>query len=145
MLLLLELSKEEDALLADDANDGVGHLAQYVDDNILRGNTSGANTGARSRFVPACAASLADIRGWLLRISEQANGAVMLDRAIEPQTRETYEFAHISLMQQHELLAVILCYAIERHMAIEGDFVDFLRDFRRASRYDYSVGKDFTF
>ncbi|KAI0456135.1 nucleoporin Nup186/Nup192/Nup205 [Xylaria acuta] len=139
MLLLLELSKEEDELLADDGNDDLGRLSQYVNQNILRSNTCGANTGARSRFVPACATSLADIRGWLLRISEQVNGAAMLGRATELQTRETYEFAHISLMQQHELLAIILCYAIERHMAIEGDFVDFLRDFRRASRYDYSI------
>ncbi|RYC64479.1 hypothetical protein CHU98_g1695 [Xylaria longipes] len=139
MLLLLELSKEEDELLADNANEDLGRLSQYVNQNILRGNTSGVNTGARSRFVPACATSLADIRGWLLKISEQVNGAAMLGRTTELQTRETYEFTHISLMQQHELLAIILGYAIERHMAIEGDFVDFLRDFRRAGKYDYSI------
>ncbi|KAI0552938.1 nucleoporin Nup186/Nup192/Nup205 [Xylaria curta] len=139
MLLLLELSKEEDELLADGADDDLGRLSQYVNRNILRGNASGANAGARARFVPACATSLADIRGWLLRISEQVNGAAMLGRATDLQTRETYEFAHISLMQQHELLAVILCSAIEKHMANEGDFIEFLYDFRSASRYDYSI------
>ncbi|KAI1742195.1 nucleoporin Nup186/Nup192/Nup205 [Xylaria scruposa] len=139
MLLLLELSKEEEELLADGADDDLGRLSQYVDRNILRGDTGGANTGARARFVPACATSLADIRGWLLRISEQVNGAAMLGRATDLQTRETYEFAHISLMQQHELLAVILCSAIEKHKAVEGDFIEFLYDFRSASKYDYSI------
>jgi nuclear pore complex protein Nup205 len=143
MLLLLELSKEEDDLLADDVGDDLGRLSPYVDYNILRGNTPGAaNTGAKPRFVPACAAALADIRAWLQKLSEQVNGAAMLGRTTDLQTQETFEFTHISLMQQHELLAVILCYAIEKHKAIENDFVAFLRDFRRASRYDYSIGED---
>ncbi|KAI1167549.1 nucleoporin Nup186/Nup192/Nup205 [Nemania serpens] len=140
MLLLLELFKEEDELLADDDGDSLGRLGQYVNRNILRGNGSGAaDTGARSRFVPACAAALADIRAWLQKISEQVRGAAMLGRATEPQTQEAYEFTHISLMQQHELLAVILSYAVERQMAAESDFVSFLGDFRRASKYDYFI------
>lgn len=142
MLLLLELFKEEDELLADDDGDSLGRLGQYVNRNILRGNGSGAaDTGARSRFVPACAAALADIRAWLQKISEQVRGAAMLGRATEPQTQEAYEFTHISLMQQHELLAVILSYAVERQMAAESDFVSFLGDFRRASKYDYFIGE----
>ncbi|GAW24327.1 hypothetical protein ANO14919_139110 [Xylariales sp. No.14919] len=140
MLLLLELSKEEEELLADDDGDDLGRLGQYVNYHILRGNTPGAaETNARPRFVPASIAALADIRAWLQKLSEQMNGAAILGRATELQAQETYEFTHISLMQQHELLAVILCYAVERHMAIEGDFIDFLDVFRGASRYDYSI------
>ncbi|KAI2630504.1 nucleoporin Nup186/Nup192/Nup205 [Xylaria nigripes] len=140
MLLLLELSKEEDELLADDAGGDLGRLGQYVNRNILRGNTPGAEkTGARQRFVPACATALADIRSWLQKLSEQMNGAAILGRATEPQAQENFEFVHISLMQQHELLAVILCYAIEKHAAAESDFVDFLRHFKLADRYDYSI------
>ncbi|KAI0202203.1 nucleoporin Nup186/Nup192/Nup205 [Astrocystis sublimbata] len=139
MVLLLELSKEEDELLADAASNDLGLLSQYVNQNILRDKTGGGNGVVQTRFVPACASSLADIRGWLLKISEHVNGAAMLGRATELHTRETYEFAHISLMQQHELLAVILCYAIERHMATDADFLEFLPNFRRASRYDYSI------
>ncbi|KAI1126694.1 nucleoporin Nup186/Nup192/Nup205 [Nemania abortiva] len=140
MLVLLELAKEEDELLADDNGDSLGRLGKYVNDNILRGNDPCAiKTGAQQRFVPACAAAQADIRAWLQKLPEQMNGAVILGRATEPQTQETYEFTYISLMQQHETLAVILCYAIERQVAIESDFIDFLRDFKRAARYDYSI------
>ncbi|KAI1369047.1 nucleoporin Nup186/Nup192/Nup205 [Xylaria arbuscula] len=140
MLLLLELSKEEDELLADDDGDDLGQLGQYVTQNILRGIIPGAaKSKPRARFVPACATALADIRTWLQRLSEQVNGAALLGRATELETQETYEFTHINLMQQHELLAVILCYAIERHMAIESDFVNFLREFRRANRYDFFI------
>ncbi|KAI1427043.1 nucleoporin Nup186/Nup192/Nup205 [Xylaria sp. FL1777] len=140
MLLLLELSKEEDDLLADDNSDDLGRLGQYVSHNILRNNIPGAaNNQTRPRFVPACAAALADIRAWLQKLSEKLNGAAMLGRVTDLETQETYEFTHISLMQQHELLAVILCYAIERHTANEADFTHFLLDFRRASRYDYSI------
>lgn len=142
MLLLLELFKEEDELLADDDGDSLGRLGQYVNRNILRAPVSGAaDAGVRSRFVPACTAALADIRAWLQKLSEQVRGAAMLGRPTEPQTQEAYEFTHISLMQQHELLAVILSYAVERHMAAESDFVSFLGDLRRASRYDYFIGE----
>ncbi|KAJ8123256.1 hypothetical protein ONZ43_g746 [Nemania bipapillata] len=137
MLLVLELSKEEDELLADDDGDNLGRLGGYVNENILRGNTPAA--AARTRFVPACATTLADIRAWLQKLPEQMNGAAILGRATEPQTHETYEFTHISLMQQHETLALILCCAVERQMAVESDFVDFLRDFKRTTRYDYSI------
>ncbi|KAJ8125431.1 hypothetical protein O1611_g8208 [Lasiodiplodia mahajangana] len=138
MLVLLELFKEADELLADDDGDSLGRLGEYVNVNILRSNTPPI-PGARPRFVPACAAALADIRAWLQKLSERMNGAAILGRATEPQTQETYEFTYISLMQQHETLAVVLCYAIERQMAAENDFVDFLRDFKRATRYDYSI------
>ncbi|TGJ87705.1 hypothetical protein E0Z10_g1019 [Xylaria hypoxylon] len=135
-----EARLEEDELLADDNGDDLGRIGQYVNYHILRGNSPGAaDAKAKLRFVPASAAALADIRAWLQKLSEQVNGAAMLGRATELQTQEAYEFTHISLMQQHELLAVILCYAIERHMAVEGDFVNFLGDFRGAGRYDYSI------
>ncbi|KAI1313632.1 nucleoporin Nup186/Nup192/Nup205 [Xylaria venustula] len=140
MLLLLELSKEEDELLADDNGDDLGRLGHYVNHNILRRKTPGAaETQHQQQFVPACTAALADVRAWLQKLSEQVNGAAILGRATDPETVEIYEYTHISLMQQHELLAVILCYAIERHSASEVDFARFIVEFRRASRYDYSI------
>ncbi|GAP86460.1 putative nuclear pore complex subunit [Rosellinia necatrix] len=140
MLLLLELSKEEEELLADDDNNELGGLTEYVQHNILRSGSPGAvNAGARPRVVPACATALVHIRAWIQKLSDQVNGAAMLGRVTELQTQETYEFTHISLMQQHELLAVILCYTIERHMAVESDFLEFIRGFRRVVRYDYSI------
>ncbi|KAI1355644.1 nucleoporin Nup186/Nup192/Nup205 [Xylaria sp. FL0043] len=140
MLLLLELSKEEDDLLTDQDGDDLGRLGQYVNHNILRANIPGAaKVGHKTKFVPACAATLANIRAWLQKLAEQVNSAAILGRATDPETREIYEFTHISLMQQHELLAVILCYAIRRNTADAADFTNFLLDFRRATRYDYSI------
>ncbi|KAI0011756.1 nucleoporin Nup186/Nup192/Nup205 [Xylariaceae sp. FL0662B] len=140
MMLLLELSKEEDELLGDDLGDDLGDLGQYVNDNILRGRTPGVTTpGPQPRFVPACVAAMRDIRVWLHKLSEQVTSATVLGRADELQFQETVEFTHISLIQQHELLSVILCFAIEKHVALEQDFVDFIRIFRQATRYDTSI------
>ncbi|KAI0435098.1 nucleoporin Nup186/Nup192/Nup205 [Xylaria sp. FL1042] len=140
MLLLLELAKEENDLLTEHDGDDLGRLSQYVKHNILRCNIPGAAKIERKpKFIPACTAALADIRAWLQKLAEQVNSAAILGRATDPETREIYEFTHISLMQQHDLLAVILCYAIEGNTADEADFNNFLLDFRRATRYDYPI------
>ncbi|KAL7626804.1 hypothetical protein AAE478_003578 [Parahypoxylon ruwenzoriense] len=140
MLLLLELSKEEDELLAEDVGDDLGYLGQYVNENILRANLPGATTtSSQPRFVPTCMATMRDIRVWLQRLSEQVTSATVLGRAGEAQFQETIEFTHISLIQQHELLSVILCYAIEKHVAVEEDFVNLLRILKQATRYDSSI------
>ncbi|KAI1504165.1 nucleoporin Nup186/Nup192/Nup205 [Biscogniauxia marginata] len=136
MLSLLELSKEEDELLADDHGDDLGELGQYVNENILRANLPGVNT---SRFVPACTATMRDVRTWLQKLVEQVAGATMLGRTTEANFQETIEFTYISLVQQHELLSIILSYAIEKHVATEDDFVNFLQEFRRSPRYDFSI------
>ncbi|KAI0148496.1 nucleoporin Nup186/Nup192/Nup205 [Xylariaceae sp. FL1272] len=140
MLLLLEFAKEEDEFQDDGVEGDFGRVSQYVNLNILRGNTSGAlNSATRHKFVPACMAAMADIRAWLQRISEHVNSAAVLGRAPDPAAQETIEFSRMSLMQQHELLAIILCYAIDNHMANESDFINFLQVFRNASRYDFSI------
>ncbi|KAI1074456.1 nucleoporin Nup186/Nup192/Nup205 [Whalleya microplaca] len=140
MLLLLELSKEEEELLDQDNGDDLGYLSQYVDVNILRGTPPDpTDHKPLPRFVPACVATMHDIRVWLRRLSEQVTSASVLGRADELQFQETVEFTHISLIQQHELLSVILCYAIEKRKADQQDFVDFIRIFRQATRYDTSI------
>ncbi|KAI1335715.1 nucleoporin Nup186/Nup192/Nup205 [Xylariaceae sp. FL0016] len=140
MLLLLELSKEEDQLIDDGLGDELGQLGQYVSENILRGNTPGMTpSSTQQRFVPACVATMRDIRAGLQKLAEQVAGATMLGRATELQFQETIEFTHISLMQQHELLAVILCFAIDKHVSTEDDFVEFQREFRKSTRYDFST------
>ncbi|KAI0841595.1 nucleoporin Nup186/Nup192/Nup205 [Hypoxylon sp. FL0890] len=137
MLLLLQLSKEEDELLREDDGDDLGNLSQYVSENILRENLPGiTNTPSQPKFVPTCTATMHDIRVWLQRLSEQVTSATVLGRATEAQFQETVELTFVSLIQQHELLSVILCYAIEKNVAVEGDFIDFLRVLKQATRYD---------
>ncbi|KAI1758752.1 nucleoporin Nup186/Nup192/Nup205 [Hypoxylon sp. FL1150] len=137
IVLLLELSKEEDDLLAEGITDDVGYLSQYVSENILRVSAPGAaTTPPQSRFVPVCMAAMHDIRMWLQKLSESVTNAAVLGRTGEAQFQETIEFTYLSLTQQHEFLAVILSYAIERHVATEADFIDFLRVLKQANRYD---------
>ncbi|KAI0887191.1 nucleoporin Nup186/Nup192/Nup205 [Annulohypoxylon maeteangense] len=140
MLLLLELAKEEDELVAEDVGENIGSLgslSRYVSENILRENLPGiTNSPSQPRFVPACVSTMGDIRMWLQKLAEQVASASVLGVASEAQFQETVELTYVSLVQQHELLSVILCYAIEKHVAIENDFIDFLRILKQATRYD---------
>lgn len=146
MLLLLELSKEEEQLLDEDIGDSLGYLGQYVNENILRASVpaaGAANSLSRPRFVPACMATMHEIRGWLQRLTEQVTSAAVLGRASEVQFQETIELTYISLIQQHELLSVILCHAIEKHVAVEQDFIDFLRVLKMSTRYDSCTSESY--
>ncbi|KAI6091177.1 nucleoporin Nup186/Nup192/Nup205 [Hypoxylon rubiginosum] len=137
IVLLLELTKEEDELLAEGIADDIGYLGQYVSEHILRVGPPGApRTPAHSRFVPVCTTTMHDIRMWLQKLSDLVTSGAMLGRTDEAQFQETVKFTYMSLTQQHEYLAVILSYAIEKHVAIEEDFIDFLRVLKRATRYD---------
>ncbi|KAI1393831.1 nucleoporin Nup186/Nup192/Nup205 [Hypoxylon trugodes] len=137
MVLLLELSKEEDELLAEDVGDDLGMLSQYVGANILHMNIPGVtNTSSKPRFIPTCMTTMHDIRTWLQRLSEQAASAAVLGRATEAQFQEIMEFTYVTLTQQHERLAVMLCYAIEKHVAVESDFIEFIRLVKQATKYD---------
>ncbi|KAI1212421.1 nucleoporin Nup186/Nup192/Nup205 [Annulohypoxylon truncatum] len=140
MLLLLELAKEEDEIVAEGVGENLGalgSLSRYVSENILRENLPGiTNSPSQPRFVPTCASTMGDIRTWLQKLAEQVASAAVLGVASEARFQETVEFTYVSLTQQHELLSVILCHAIEKHVAIENDFLDFLRILKQATRYD---------
>ncbi|KAI1457229.1 nucleoporin Nup186/Nup192/Nup205 [Annulohypoxylon moriforme] len=140
MLLLLELAKEEDELAAEEVGENpgsLGNLSRYVSENILRENLPGiTNSPSQPRFVPACMSTMGDIRTWLQKLAEQVASAAVLGVASEAQFQETIEVTYVSLVQQHELLSVILCHAIEKHVAVENDFLDFLRILKQATRYD---------
>ncbi|KAI0902476.1 nucleoporin Nup186/Nup192/Nup205 [Annulohypoxylon nitens] len=140
ILLLLELAKEEDELLAEEVGENTGSLgclSQYVSQNILREKLPGiANSPSLPRFVPTCLSAMGDIRAWLQKLAEQVAGANVLGVASEAQFQETVELTYVNLTQQHELLSVILCHAIEKHVAVENDFLDFLRILKQANRYD---------
>ncbi|KAH9900648.1 nucleoporin Nup186/Nup192/Nup205 [Xylariomycetidae sp. FL2044] len=137
ILSLLELAKEEEELLVNGLTDDVAGLSQYVSDIILRENRPGApNSTSKPRFVLACTSAMQGIRTWLDKLAEYQNSAAVLGRASDPQFQEIFEFSRISLIQQHEVLSVILCFAIEKTIALEDDFVDFLRLLKATQKYD---------
>ncbi|KAI0128352.1 nucleoporin Nup186/Nup192/Nup205 [Xylariales sp. AK1849] len=128
--LLLELSKLDE--VPEEVEDWLG---SYVTELIL-----GSAPGARiQRLVPRCMAYMRDIRAWLQRIVDLVASATVLGHAGIAEFRETIEFSRVSLVQQHELLSVILCYGIERRLASEQDFTDFLTSLKKVDRYDYST------
>ncbi|KAH7037690.1 nucleoporin Nup186/Nup192/Nup205 [Microdochium trichocladiopsis] len=138
MRLLLDLTKGDDH--GDDDDEITSQLREYVDANILRGSTQGAGTtGKATRFVPACITAMRDIKTWLSKLVERAAGASVIGFNSDSQSLETHEFQRVSLVQQHELLSSILCYAIERRKASEEDFSDFVIALRRVDKYDFSL------
>lgn len=142
MLLLLQLSKDEDELVDENVGDGLGFLGAYVSENILRLSVPGAtNAESQARFVPACMAAMRGHREWLQTVSEQFTSATVLGRTGEARFQETLELTYLSLTQQHELLSVILCYAIEKHVAVDQDFGHFLRELKEATRYEPCIGE----
>ncbi|RYP41467.1 hypothetical protein DL767_000972 [Monosporascus sp. MG133] len=140
MRLLLELVKEEDELLADGEDDYLGLLGQFVDHSILRRTRPGqADPVAKDRFIPACMATMGEIRAWLQKLIDQKTSATVLGRSDDLQFQETADYTHGSLVRQHELLAVILCSAIEKHAATKDDFVNFIRALKTVDKYDFST------
>ncbi|KAI1860218.1 hypothetical protein JX265_010142 [Neoarthrinium moseri] len=128
--LLLELSKIDE--LPEEIEDW---LASFVSELIL-GDVPSAKA---QKIVPRCMAAMNDIRAWLQRIVDQVAKANVLGQAGVAEFRETIEYSRVSLVQQHELVAVILCYAIDKRAATAQDFMDFFTALRRVDKYDFST------
>lgn len=141
MRLLLDLAKEEDELLADEDSDDLGLLGQFVDQNILRKRQPGQPAPvAKDKFVRECMTTMGNIRVWLQKLIDQKTSATMLGRLEDWEFQEIADNTHDSLIRQHELLAVILCSAVERHLATQDDFLDFIRLLRSMDKYDFATG-----
>lgn len=129
--LLLELSKIDE--VPEDVEDWLG---SYVSELIL----GDAPSSKMQKLVPRCMVAMRDIRAWLQRTADQVASATVRGHAGFAEFRETIEFSRVSLIQQHELLSVILCYAIEKRAATNQDFTDFMASLKKVDRYDYSTG-----
>ena len=120
----------------------------FVTENIYGAPVPGGRApGSTQKIIPKCLASMQDIKAWLQRITEKATATSLMYQtqpAIPPELQEAIEYSRVSLVQQHELLAVILCSAIEKHQASAKDFEDFLSMLRRIDKYDHSLGESVT-
>ncbi|KAK3322300.1 nucleoporin Nup186/Nup192/Nup205 [Apodospora peruviana] len=139
MRLSVEIANDEDLDRVDPAlQDGFGAM---VEDKIFCVPLPGAAPrGPVKKFVPKCMAAMQNIKTWLQALGDRMAARSVLTQpnqlnAYEPQ--ETYEFSRLSLVQQHELIAVLLCSAIEmRHVEVK-DFEDFLGVLKKIERYDH--------
>lgn len=128
--LMLKLSKPEEL---------PAEVEEWFTDNVNDLILGGGPSTKTPKLVPRCMAAMNDIRVWLQQIADYVAGATVLGSASLPEFRETIEFSRASLIQQHEVLAVILCQAIGLRAATPKDFTDFITGFRKAERYDFST------
>jgi nuclear pore complex protein Nup205 len=96
------------------------------------------------RIIPRCVAAMQDIKAWLQMISDKMTTTAVMYQAnvVQPlEFQEAIEFSRVSLVQQHENLALILCSAIEDRQAEVKDFEDFLKLLKRIEKYDNLLGE----
>ncbi|CRK41342.1 hypothetical protein BN1723_005085 [Verticillium longisporum] len=124
---------EVDDLDDDEADPEVVNVIQaYLVDNVLKDVN-------RKKLLPRCMSAMQDVRSWLARIADKMTAAAVLmngQNREKPEGLETLEFSRASLVQQHELLAVVLCRAVEKKEAETADFRGFLDQLKKADKYD---------
>lgn len=136
--LLLEMDRDGEE--GDDESPNLEPVQIYVFERIF---SSGRGPGPEKRLVPRCLAAMQTAKAWLQRLGDKIAAAQTLGQnGTGPMSEEaeTVEFSRISLIQQHELLAVILCRAVEKRQADISDFKEFMSNLRRADKYDNILG-----
>jgi nuclear pore complex protein Nup205 len=138
--LCINLANDDE--LSSDALDFFGaFVASTVYGSGLPGQV--VNT-AGQKIIPRCVSSMQDIKIWLQKIAEKVATTDLMYQNKPPvsvEFREAVEFSRVSLVQQHELLAVIMSSAVEKHQAGVKDFEDFIKLLKKADKYDHLLGK----
>lgn len=112
-------------------------MQTYLAENIL---TDSKNR----RLEPRCVSAMQDVRAWLTRISDKMMAAAVLAngaRGEKPEGFDTLEYSRASLVQQHELLGLVLCRAVEKKLVEPSDFTHFLDELKKTDKYDVLLGK----
>jgi nuclear pore complex protein Nup205 len=144
--LLLELDSGDDEN-GDDDDDRDGEpisleaIQVYLFERIF--NAAPGTAGPGQRLVPRCMASMQAIKTWLQNLNDKITAAQTLGQSGAgplSEEAETIEYSRVSLIQEHELLAVILCRSVGKQQAVVSDFTDFISNLRRVDRYDNLLG-----
>ncbi|TLS28723.1 hypothetical protein PpBr36_00589 [Pyricularia pennisetigena] len=127
-------------LANDDENESIKAVfeeivARYVFDLPLPGAPAAA-VPKEKKIVPRCMAAMAKIKDWLEKLANKIMLARMHSGTAPPEI-ETIEFCRLSLVQQHENLAVILCAAVEQRHAERTNFEEFIQLLKKADKYDH--------
>lgn len=134
--LCVQLAADDD--LPDGLQDGFGI---FVSQHIYGEGVPGEPAPSRDKkIISRCMGAMRDIKMWLQKLSDRLTTAAVVSQAnttSAPEVQEMVEFSRVSLVQQHELLAVILCSAVEKRMADVQDFEEFLTLLKRLDRYDH--------
>jgi nuclear pore complex protein Nup205 len=91
---------------------------------------------SQASYVGKCLAAMADIKTWLQSLADRINSASVLDQRQQGDFEDLIEVQQRSLVEQHELLAVILFYLVKQDHAKLVDFQLVVNTLKRADRYD---------
>jgi nuclear pore complex protein Nup205 len=137
--LLLELDSAGDDI--DDDVTSMEAVQIYVAERVFK---SGPGIkGAENRLVPRCMTAMQAIKADLLKLGDKIAAAQTLGQGALnslSEEAETIEYTRISLVQQHELLAVILCRSVDKHQADRSDFSNFMATLQKVDKYDSLLG-----
>lgn len=131
--LLLELTSLEDE---PDETRNLEGIQTYVEERLFQ-------LASKPRTIPTYMSTMARIRTWLQKLGDKMAAAQTLGLAGPNRMSEeveTVEFSRASLIQQHELLAVIMTRSIENRLANSSDFDDFIATLKKADKYDTLLG-----
>ncbi|KAI6779020.1 nuclear pore complex protein Nup205 [Emericellopsis cladophorae] len=134
-------------LIEMDVDEELDDLAPNMNSETVRSwvaETFSAKPGASrtTQMVPRCMTAMQSIKAWIQKLSDKVSAAQMLGQSGDggiSEELETVEFARISLIQQHELLGVLLCWFIEKRQATTQDLTDFMDSLRKLDKYDNTL------
>lgn len=111
-------------------------FGSYVTENVYNGGTD---------IVSRCMASMQEVKNWLQKLADRVTTANVVYAGAAPRlpNHEMVEFSRISLLQQHELLALIMASAIDKRHAKAADFQNLLKFLQKVDRYDQLLGTGF--
>lgn len=133
--ILIDLAGNDESEERESSN--ASELAQQILDGVVFANKNS------QRIVPRCMAAMRDVRAWIQKLNDKITAAAVLSGVQASQAAEeleTVEFSRVSLIQQHELMSIVVCRAIEAQ-GQEDDFKALLAEFKAADRYDSLLGK----
>ncbi|CAI4219128.1 unnamed protein product [Parascedosporium putredinis] len=126
--LLVELDREAET----ETGPVYEYATQYLREGVF------ASNGAQ-RIISRCMTAMKDIRNWVQKLNDKITAAAVLAGVPTSQLSgelETVDFSRVSLIQQHELMAVIMCRAIETNLGQEDDFKALLAELKATDKYD---------
>jgi nuclear pore complex protein Nup205 len=94
------------------------------------------NSGNEPKFASKCLKSMEDIKSLLRSLVDKINGASVLGYTEKPEFSETIEYQRVSLIQQHESLAVIVFYLAKANHSSVSDFESLLDVLKKSDKYD---------
>ncbi|KAK0732791.1 nucleoporin Nup186/Nup192/Nup205 [Apiosordaria backusii] len=127
MRLCIEIANDEE--IEDSLKDAFGLV---VEEKIFV-------KGSSKKIVARCMEGMQAIKTLLQSIQEKVAARYMLERASlvrPPEAADTLEFSCMSLVEQHECLAMILHAAVEKQHADVNDFRQFLGTLKKIDKYD---------